>query len=75
MSLSVPLCVSVSVSMSLSVYACFSQVVMGRLEFNLGTVQYDIGNHSTIPLEAQVGLAAGAAVVVFIVLVIILMYR
>uniref|UniRef100_A0AAR2LD44 PSI domain-containing protein n=1 Tax=Pygocentrus nattereri TaxID=42514 RepID=A0AAR2LD44_PYGNA len=51
------------------------KVVMGRLEFNLGTVQYDIGNHSTMPLEAQVGLAAGAAVVVLIVLVIILMYR
>ncbi|XP_036435387.1 plexin-B3 [Colossoma macropomum] len=51
------------------------KVVMGRLEFNLGTVQYDSGNHSTMPLEAQVGLAAGAAVVVLIVLVIILMYR
>uniref|UniRef100_A0A8B9LAN5 Plexin B3 n=1 Tax=Astyanax mexicanus TaxID=7994 RepID=A0A8B9LAN5_ASTMX len=50
-------------------------VVMGKLEFNLGTVQYDLGNHSAMPLEAQVGLAASAAVVVLIVLVIILMYR
>ncbi|KAG9270063.1 plexin-B3 [Astyanax mexicanus] len=51
------------------------KVVMGKLEFNLGTVQYDLGNHSAMPLEAQVGLAASAAVVVLIVLVIILMYR
>ncbi|XP_062855287.1 plexin-B3 [Trichomycterus rosablanca] len=51
------------------------RVMMGQLEFNLGTVEYDSGTHSPVPLEAQVGLAAGAAVVVLIVLIIILMYR
>ncbi|XP_026783793.3 plexin-B3 isoform X1 [Pangasianodon hypophthalmus] len=51
------------------------KVVMGQLEFNLGTVEYDVGTHTPVPLEAQVGLGAGAAVVVLIVLVIILMYR
>lgn len=48
---------------------------MGRLEFDLGPVQYDGDALSPLPLAAQVGLAAGAAVVVLIVLVIILMYR
>ncbi|XP_076860154.1 plexin-B3 [Brachyhypopomus gauderio] len=51
------------------------KVLMGGLEFTLGSVQYDSGSHSPVPLEAQVGLAAGAAVVVLVVLVIILMYR
>ncbi|TTB56408.1 Plexin-B3 [Bagarius yarrelli] len=50
------------------------KVVMGKLVFDLGTVEYDMGTHTPVPLEAQVGLAAGASVVVLIVLVIILMY-
>ncbi|KAJ8265089.1 hypothetical protein COCON_G00141880 [Conger conger] len=51
------------------------RVVMGKLEFDLGPVQYDGDALSPLPLAAQVGLAAGAVVVVLIVLVIILMYR
>uniref|UniRef100_A0A8C9T1J0 Plexin-B1 n=1 Tax=Scleropages formosus TaxID=113540 RepID=A0A8C9T1J0_SCLFO len=51
------------------------QVVMGKLEFDLGLVHYDNDVFSAVPLAAQVGLAAGAAVVVLVVLVIILMYR
>uniref|UniRef100_W5NBQ4 Plexin B3 n=1 Tax=Lepisosteus oculatus TaxID=7918 RepID=W5NBQ4_LEPOC len=50
-------------------------VVMGRLQFPLGLVQYDSDSASPFPLAAQVGLAGGAAVVVLVVLVIILMYR
>ncbi|XP_076133135.1 plexin-B3 [Alosa pseudoharengus] len=50
-------------------------VVMGKLVFDLGPVQYDTDDPSPVPLAAQVGLAASAAVVVLIVLVIILMYR
>lgn len=49
---------------------------MGKLNIDLGTVQYDTDSLlSPVPLAAQVGLAAGAAVVVLVVLVIILMYR
>ncbi|XP_029574130.1 plexin-B3 isoform X2 [Salmo trutta] len=51
------------------------RVVMGKLNVDLGTVQYDTEGLSPVPLAAQVGLAAGAAVVVLVVLVIILMYR
>ncbi|KAJ8393496.1 hypothetical protein AAFF_G00059690 [Aldrovandia affinis] len=51
------------------------RVRMGKLEFDLGPVQYDSDSLSPVPLAAQVGLAAGAAVVVLVVLVIILMYR
>uniref|UniRef100_A0AAZ3NXE2 Sema domain-containing protein n=1 Tax=Oncorhynchus tshawytscha TaxID=74940 RepID=A0AAZ3NXE2_ONCTS len=51
------------------------RVVMGNLNVDLGTVQYDTEGLSPVPLAAQVGLAAGAAVVVLVVLVIILMYR
>ncbi|KAG7472671.1 hypothetical protein MATL_G00111400 [Megalops atlanticus] len=51
------------------------RVMMGRLEFDLGPVQYDSDALPPVPLAAQVGLAAGAAVVVLVVLVIILMYR
>ncbi|KAI1892996.1 hypothetical protein AGOR_G00139250 [Albula goreensis] len=51
------------------------QVMMGKLTFDLGPVQYDNDALSPVPLAAQVGLAAGAAVVVLVVLVIILMYR
>lgn len=63
----------VFISMCLFLYRL--KVMMGQLEFNLGTVEYDSGSHSPVPLEAQVGLGAGAAVVVLIVLIIILMYR
>uniref|UniRef100_A0A673X2I4 Plexin B3 n=1 Tax=Salmo trutta TaxID=8032 RepID=A0A673X2I4_SALTR len=51
------------------------RVVMGKLNIDLGTVQYDTEDLSPVPLAAQVGLAAGATVVVLVVLVIILMYR
>lgn len=51
------------------------QVVMGKLEFELGMVHYDSGDVVPMPMAAQVGLAAGAAVVVLLVLVIIFMYR
>ncbi|KAI7797950.1 putative plexin-B3, partial [Triplophysa rosa] len=51
------------------------KVLMGKIEFDLGPVEYDNDLHSPVPLAAQIGLAAGAAVVVLIVLVIILMYR
>ena len=49
---------------------------MGKLDVDLGMVQYDTDPLlPPVPLAAQVGLAAGAAVVVLVVLVIILMYR
>uniref|UniRef100_A0A673JCD0 Plexin-B1-like n=1 Tax=Sinocyclocheilus rhinocerous TaxID=307959 RepID=A0A673JCD0_9TELE len=44
------------------------KVLMGSLAFDLGPVQYDNDLHSPVPLAAQIGLAAGAAVVVLIVL-------
>uniref|UniRef100_A0A671KUS0 Plexin-B1 n=1 Tax=Sinocyclocheilus anshuiensis TaxID=1608454 RepID=A0A671KUS0_9TELE len=43
------------------------KVLMGSLPFDLGPVQYDNDLHSAVPLAAQIGLAAGAAVVVLIV--------
>uniref|UniRef100_A0A673GT86 Plexin-B3-like n=1 Tax=Sinocyclocheilus rhinocerous TaxID=307959 RepID=A0A673GT86_9TELE len=43
------------------------KVLMGSLPFDLGPVQYDNDLHSPVPLAAQIGLAAGAAVVVLIV--------
>uniref|UniRef100_A0A671L8R0 Plexin-B1 n=1 Tax=Sinocyclocheilus anshuiensis TaxID=1608454 RepID=A0A671L8R0_9TELE len=43
------------------------KVLMGSLAFDLGPVQYDNDLHSPVPLAAQIGLAAGAAVVVLIV--------
>lgn len=52
------------------------QVFMGNLQVDLGLVQYDSDSLlSPVPLAAQVGLAAGAAVIILSVLVVILMYR
>uniref|UniRef100_A0A3P9AEV1 Sema domain-containing protein n=1 Tax=Esox lucius TaxID=8010 RepID=A0A3P9AEV1_ESOLU len=51
------------------------RVIMGKLDVDLGLVQYDADGLPPVPLAAQVGLAVGAAVVVLVVLVIILMYR
>lgn len=49
---------------------------MGNLQVDLGLVQYDSDSLlSPVPLAAQVGLAAGAAVIILSVLVVILMYR
>lgn len=49
---------------------------MGNLQVDLGLVQYDSDSLlSPVPLAAQIGLAAGAAVIILSVLVIILMYR
>ncbi|XP_078144168.1 plexin-B3 [Centroberyx gerrardi] len=52
------------------------KVFMGNLQVDLGLVQYDTDSLlPSVPLAAQVGLGAGAAVVVLSVLVVILMYR
>ncbi|KAM9855597.1 plexin-B3 [Aulostomus maculatus] len=52
------------------------QVVMGNLQVDLGLVQYDSDSLlPLVPLAAQIGLGAGAAVIILSVLVIILMYR
>ncbi|XP_056278000.1 plexin-B1 [Pseudoliparis swirei] len=51
------------------------QVFMGNLRVDLGLVQYDSDSLSVVPLAAQVGLGAGAAVIILSVLVVILMYR
>uniref|UniRef100_A0A8C3A345 Plexin B3 n=1 Tax=Cyclopterus lumpus TaxID=8103 RepID=A0A8C3A345_CYCLU len=51
------------------------QVFMGNLRVDLGLVQYDSDSLSIVPLAAQVGLGAGAAVIILSVLVVILMYR
>lgn len=49
---------------------------MGNLQVDLGLVQYDSDSLlSPVPLAAQIGLAAGAAVIILSVLVVILMYR
>lgn len=49
---------------------------MGNLQVDLGWVQYDSDSLlSPVPLAAQIGLAAGAALVILSVLVVILMYR
>lgn len=49
---------------------------MGNLQVDLGQVQYDSDSLlSPVPLAAQVSLAAGAAVIILSVLVVILMYR
>uniref|UniRef100_A0A7N8X474 Plexin B3 n=1 Tax=Mastacembelus armatus TaxID=205130 RepID=A0A7N8X474_9TELE len=51
-------------------------VVMGNLQVDLGLVQYDSNSLlSPVPLAAQIGLGAGAAVIILSVLVVILMYR
>lgn len=53
-----------------------SQVFMGNLQVDLGLVQYDSDSLlSPVPLAAQISLAAGAAVIILSVLVVILMYR
>uniref|UniRef100_A0A7N9AMD8 Plexin B3 n=1 Tax=Mastacembelus armatus TaxID=205130 RepID=A0A7N9AMD8_9TELE len=53
-----------------------TQVVMGNLQVDLGLVQYDSNSLlSPVPLAAQIGLGAGAAVIILSVLVVILMYR
>ncbi|KAK5873239.1 hypothetical protein PBY51_018300 [Eleginops maclovinus] len=49
------------------------KVLMGNLQVDLGSVQYD--GLSVVPLAAQIGLGAGAAVIILSVLVVILMYR
>uniref|UniRef100_A0A3Q2C8B1 Plexin B3 n=1 Tax=Cyprinodon variegatus TaxID=28743 RepID=A0A3Q2C8B1_CYPVA len=52
------------------------KVFMGNLKVDLGLVQYDSDSLlSPIPLAAQIGLGAGAAVIILSVLVVILMYR
>lgn len=52
------------------------RVLMGNLEVDLGQVQYDSDSLlSPVPLAAQIGLGAGAAVIILSVLVVILMYR
>lgn len=52
------------------------KVVMGNLQVDLGLVQYDSDSLlSPVPLAAQIGLAAGAALIILSVLVVILMYR
>lgn len=48
---------------------------MGNLNFSLGKVQYDNLSHSTVPLEAQIGVGVGASIVALIVLIIVLIYR
>ncbi|KAJ8017304.1 hypothetical protein DPEC_G00016450 [Dallia pectoralis] len=51
------------------------RVIMGKVDIDLGLVQYDPGVVVLVPLAAQVGLGVGAVLVVLMVLVIILMYR
>uniref|UniRef100_A0A3Q2XEE1 Plexin B3 n=1 Tax=Haplochromis burtoni TaxID=8153 RepID=A0A3Q2XEE1_HAPBU len=52
------------------------KVFMGNLQVDLGLVQYDSNSLlPAVPLAAQIGLGAGAAVIILSVLVIILMYR
>uniref|UniRef100_A0A8P4G3B7 Plexin B3 n=1 Tax=Dicentrarchus labrax TaxID=13489 RepID=A0A8P4G3B7_DICLA len=52
------------------------KVFMGNLHVDLGLVQYDSDSLlSPVPLAAQIGLGAGAAVIILSVLVVILMYR
>ncbi|KAM9785477.1 plexin-B3 [Neosynchiropus ocellatus] len=52
------------------------KVMMGNFKKDLGFVQYDTDSLlSPVPLAAQIGLGAGAAVIILSVLVVILMYR
>lgn len=51
------------------------QVQMGNLRLDLGRVRYDAEPPSRFPPEAQIGLGVGAAVLAFVVLLLILMYR
>lgn len=50
-------------------------VKMGKLEFNLGQVKYDVEGQSTFPKEAKIGLVVGVALLIPVVLIIIFMYR
>ncbi|XP_077185730.1 plexin-B3 isoform X3 [Paroedura picta] len=50
-------------------------VQMGNLRLDLGRVHYDTEPPSRFPPEAQIGLGVGAAVLAFVVLLLILMYR
>uniref|UniRef100_A0A670KPW9 Plexin B3 n=1 Tax=Podarcis muralis TaxID=64176 RepID=A0A670KPW9_PODMU len=50
-------------------------VQMGNLRLDLGRVRYDTEPPSRFPPEAQIGLGVGAAVLAFVVLLLILMYR
>ncbi|CAM4673964.1 unnamed protein product [Lepidochelys olivacea] len=50
-------------------------VQMGNLRLELGRVRYDTEPSPRVPPEAQVGLGVGAALLAFLVLLLILMYR
>ncbi|XP_078399398.1 plexin-B1-like isoform X1 [Cetorhinus maximus] len=50
-------------------------VQMGKLNFELGKIQYDAESQSNFPIEAQIGLGVGASIVALIVLIIVLIYR
>uniref|UniRef100_A0A4W3JJK5 Plexin-B1 n=1 Tax=Callorhinchus milii TaxID=7868 RepID=A0A4W3JJK5_CALMI len=50
-------------------------VQMGKLNYTLGTIQYDAESPLNFPLEAQIGLGMGASIVALIVLIIVLIYR
>ncbi|XP_062975466.1 plexin-B3 isoform X2 [Elgaria multicarinata webbii] len=50
-------------------------VQMGNLRLDLGRIRYDTEPPSRFPPEAQIGLGVGAAVLAFVVLLLILMYR
>ncbi|XP_054859317.1 plexin-B3 [Eublepharis macularius] len=50
-------------------------VQMGNLRLDLGRVRYDTEPPSRFPPEAQIGLGVGAALLAFVVLLLILMYR
>ncbi|CAH2316473.1 plexin-B3 isoform X2 [Pelobates cultripes] len=50
-------------------------VQMGKLQFNLGTVKYDVEGQHSFPKEAIIGLAVGGALLIPVVLIIIFMYR
>ncbi|XP_078065963.1 plexin-B1 isoform X2 [Mustelus asterias] len=50
-------------------------VQMGKLNFELGKIQYDAESPSNFPIEAQIGLGVGASIVALIVLIIVLIYR
>ncbi|OCT65490.1 plexin-B3 isoform X2 [Xenopus laevis] len=50
-------------------------VHMGKLQFNLGQVKYDVDGQTAFPKEAKIGLAVVATLLVPIVLIIIYMYR
>lgn len=56
--------------------ALLPQVQMGNVRLALGPVQYEAEPMiSTFPVEAQVGLGMGAAMLIAAVLLLTLMYR